>query len=261
MRKSGVVASALMAVVMAFAASPTDKPPAFDKVPAQAMKVLKGAVGKPQNSGLVFVNGKYLRPPYRVARMGTAIYINDVQVTDQVQSWRKFLATQPGYTGAVPAKAAGETEAKSLDELFADEQDDEQQKTDLMAEPEFPFKANGKSTALLQEIDNFRTEIQRKLREGNAIFFGSRYARVVVEPRVLKTLLAALPESVRDADDGVDLETRVRAKGIVFLNRTLCSELVANRPDYLKLIDRRKFLLELERMENLEKGKMQERGR
>ena len=251
---------AVLALVAALSAAAAEKTASgFEEVPAQAMEVLKGAVGRPQNNGLVFVNGRYLRPPYRVARMGTAIFINDVQVTGQLQSWRRFLATQPGYTATVGTKPAAEEggEAKSLDELFAD--DDDAKKSD--GESAIKFKANAKSAALLQEIDAYRTDVQRKLREGNAIFFGSRYARVVVEPRVVKTLLATLPEAMRDADDGVDLESRVRAGGIVFLNRTICTELVANRPDYLKLSERRKYLLELERMERIATGKLQERGR
>lgn len=240
MKKSILLTVAAFTAAVAFAAPP------FEKVPEQAMQALKGAVGKPQDSGLVFANGHYIRPPYRVARMGTAIYINDVQVTDQINSWRKFLATQPGYAGAVTSKAAN-AEAKNLDELFADEEEPEEKEP----EQEVAFTPNAKSAALLKEIDTYRADIQRKLREGNFIFFGSRYARVVVEPRVAKSLLAALPEAMREADDGVDLEARVRAKGIVFLNRTICSDLLEHRPDYLKLIERRKFLLEQERLNAL----------
>ncbi len=250
MKKVGILLAAGFAVAALYAAPP------FEKVPEQAMQMLKGAVGKPQNSGLVFANGQYIRPPYRVARMGTAIYINDIQVTDQVLSWRKFLATQPGYTGAIPAKAEKEVgEAKSLDELFADD--------DAPAKPEKveAFSPNAKSAALLHEIDAYRADVQRKLREGNIIFFGSRYARVVVEPRVAKALLAVLPEAMREADDAVDLESRVRAGGIVFLNRMMCADLLEHRPDYLKIIERRKHLLELERLEEISKRNAAERGR
>ena len=231
--------------------------PPFEKVPEQALQMLKGAVGKPQDSGLVFANGQYIRPPYRVARMGTAIFINDIQVTDQINSWRKFLATQPGYARKVAARAANAGEAKSLDELFADEEEPE------VKEPEqdIAFTPNAKSAALLKEVDAYRAEIQRKLREGNFIFFGSRYARVIVEPRVAKSLLAVLPEAMREADDGVDLESRIRAKGIVFLNRTVCSDLLEHRPDYLKLIERRKYLNDLERLNEISKRNATEVGR
>ena len=240
-----------LTALTAFAAPP------FEKVPEQALQMLKGAVGKPQDSGLVFANGQYIRPPYRVARMGTAIFINDIQVTDQINSWRKFLATQPGYASKVAARAANAGEAKSLDELFADEEEPE------VKEPEqdIAFTPNAKSAALLKEVDAYRAEIQRKLREGNFIFFGSRYARVIVEPRVAKTLLAVLPEAMREADDGVDLESRIRAKGIVFLNRTVCSDLLEHRPDYLKLIERRKYLNDLERLNEISKRNATEVGR
>lgn len=240
-----------LTAVTAFASPP------FEKVPDRALQMLKGAVGKPQDSGLVFANGQYVRPPYRVARMGTAIFINDVQVTDQVNSWRKFLATQPGYVGKVAARAAEVGEAKSLDELFADEEEPE------VNEPEqdIAFTPNAKSAALLKEVDLYRAEIQRKLREGNFIFFGSRYARVIVEPRVAKSLLAVLPEAMREAEDGVDLESRLRAKGIVFLNRTVCSDLLEHRPDYLKLVERRKHLKELERLNEISQRNATEVGR
>ena len=258
MRKCVGMAAALVAATV-MAASTIEKAPAFEKVPAQAKKMLKGAVGKPVETGLVFANGQYIRPPYRVARIGTAIYINDIQVTDQIQPWRKFLATQPGYTGNVPAKANDNGgEAKSLDDLFADDEPEQAKGGSAVEEP---FSPNAKSAALLREIDEYRTDVQRKLRAGNICFFGSRYARVIVEPRLAKGLLAALPEAMRDAEDGVDLETRVRAKGFVFLNRTLCMDLVDHRPDYLKLIDRRKHLQELERLEEIEKRNAQERGR
>lgn len=224
-------------------------PKPFPKVPQQAMKMLKGARGKPQSSGLVFINGRYLKPPYVVARYGTAIYINDVQATDQVVPWRSFLATQPGYSPKNPPKKPS-IEAKSLDDLFDDAPPagaplPDSAKADA-AEDEWPFTPNDRSAELLKTIDNYRTEVQRKLREGNVCFFGSCYARVVLEPRIAKGLLAVLPEAMRDANDNVDLEARLRAGGVVFINRTVCQDLLDNRADYLQLQARRKELQEEE---------------
>lgn len=247
----------IMWVALALTVASVFAAPPFEKVPDQALQMLKGAVGKPQDSGLVFANGHYIRPPYRVARMGTAIFINDIQVTDQVNSWRKFLATQPGYAGKVVARAAEAGEAKSLDELFADEEESEAKEHEVA----IPFAPNAKSAVLLKEIDSYRADIQRKLREGNFIFFGSRYARVIVEPRVAKSLLAVLPEAMREADDATDMEARLRAKGIVFLNRTVCSDLLEHRPDYLKLVERRKALNELARLNEIATRKATEVGR
>ena len=261
--KTALIIAAL-AVLSSVAA---ESAPEFEKVPAQAMKELKGAVGKPLDSGIVFVNGRYIRPPYRVARMGTAIFINDVQVTGQINSWRKFLATQPGFTGQIPAKqqTPAVVKAKDLDDLFADDdppaQEAKPEAPASASEPEVNFSANARSAELLREIDTFRAGVQRRLREGHACFFGSRYARVEVPPGLVKKLLEVLPDAMREADDGVDLESRIRARGIVFLNRTICNELIEHRPDYLKLIERKKALLEQERMEAMSRRNMQERGR
>lgn len=254
-----VLAAMLALDVVAVAAAP-----GFEKVPRQAMRELKGAVGKPLAEGMVFVNGRYLAPPYRVARMGTAIFVNDVQVTHQVNSWRKFLATQPESAASAAAGAAAAAQppavAASLDELFEDE-DAAGAKPAAAAEEERPFKANAKSAALLQEIDAYRTLVQRKLREGNVCFFGSRYARIVVEPRIAKQLLAVLPEAMRDGESGEDMEARLRAGGIVFLNRTVCEELLQNRPDYLKITARRRQMQEQERAEGKSRGGAMGRGR
>ncbi len=255
-----VLAAMLALDVVAAAAAP-----GFEKVPRQAMRELKGAVGKPLAEGMVFVNGRYLAPPYRVARMGTAIFVNDVQVTHQVNSWRKFLATQPENAVAAGAGAAAAAQqpavAASLDELFEDEDAAGAKPAAAAAEEERPFKANAKSAALLQEIDAYRTLVQRKLREGNVCFFGSRYARIVVEPRIAKQLLAVLPEAMRDGESGEDMEARLRAGGIVFLNRTVCEELLQNRPDYLKITARRRQMQEQERAEGKSRGGAMERGR
>ena len=129
----------------------------------------------------------------------------------------------------------GITKAKDIDDLFAD---DDPPAPAPAAKPEAPspetavsFSANARSNDLLHEIDMFRAGVQRRLREGNACFFGSRYARVEVPPGLVKKLLDVLPDAMREADDGVDLESRIRARGIVFLNRTICTELIENRPD------------------------------
>lgn len=69
---------------------------AFAAVPKQALVELKATVGKPFSSGLVFVNGKLLEPPYKVERYGTALRINGIQVTNEIIPWTAFLKTQPG---------------------------------------------------------------------------------------------------------------------------------------------------------------------
>lgn len=246
-----MILSALLLVGTAWGAAP-----AFEKVPAQAMTELKGARGQTLQTGLVFVNGRYLKPPYVVARYGTAIYVNDVQVTDQIVPWRSFLATQEGYVPpakpAAPAPvASAPSEAKSLDDLFDDAAEEPAPQPRPAApavqeEVKVAYKPNVHTAELLKRIDAARTDVQRKLREGNACFFGAKYARVIIEPRLVKALMAVLPDGMRDADDAQDLESKLRAGGIVFLNRRVCKDLLDNRADYLKLNLRRKQLLDEE---------------
>ena len=69
---------------------------AFATVPKQALVELKATVGKPFSAGLVFVNGKFLDPPYKVERYGTALRINGIQVTNEIIPWTEFLKTQAG---------------------------------------------------------------------------------------------------------------------------------------------------------------------
>lgn len=229
--------------------------PSFEKVPDPAMSALKGTRGKPFTSGLVFCNGAYVKPPYRVIRYGTAIFVNDRQVTDQIVSWKAFLATQGGYVAPVaasakPQSAAAKANTGSIDDLF----DDEPAKSAsggtsaaAAAEesiPEAGFSPNAKSEALLKKVNAARLEIQRKLKDGNICFFGARYGRVVVEPRVAKALLDALPEAISDAADGAALAAALRAKGFVFMQRELCDDLIENRKDYPQIIERRRALRE-----------------
>lgn len=258
--KTRIVLVALLMVATAWADSS-----GFEKVPAQAMTELKGARGKKLDTGLVFVNGHYLKPPYVVARYGTAIYVNDIQVTDQIVPWRNFLATQEGYvaptkpaapaTPAAPAAPAA-SEAKSLDDLFDDAAPEPEAQPKPAAEPaaaapqeelKIAFKPNAHTAELLKRIDAARTDVQRKLREGNACFFGANYARVIIEQRLVKPMMAVLPEGMGEANNAEELESILRRGGIVFLHRRVCKDLLDHRADYLQLRQRRKDLLEAER--------------
>ena len=116
MKKTYILLVALATILSTDAAAP-----AFEKVPDAARVALKGARGKPVRKGFVFVNGHYLPPPYVVARYGTAIFVNNVQVTDQIVPWKSFLATQAGAAPAAPsAPAAPAKKATAIDDLFDD---------------------------------------------------------------------------------------------------------------------------------------------
>ncbi len=67
---------------------------AFQDAPKESAKALGATKGKPIRSGLVFINGKFIRPPYVVERRGTVIRVNKVPVTGQIVTWSELLKTQ-----------------------------------------------------------------------------------------------------------------------------------------------------------------------
>lgn len=251
----------LLAAMLAGAAAPT-----FEKVPDEARAALKGARGKPTRSGLVFVNGHYLKPPYTVARYGTAIFVNNVQVTDQVVPWRSFLATQPGAAPAAapaPAPAAPARKTTAIDDLFddgpaADEKPAAEKSPAAGAAQSADwggsFELNARANQLLKRINDERTAINRRLRNGETCFFGKGYARVDVPQRLSRELIGVLPEAMRDAADGADLYGRMRTRGFVFMTAKICADLIANRADCTELVERRKKFKEEEELQKMLNG-------
>ena len=131
----------VVAVVFAAAASlfAAVDPAGFEPVPKEAVSSLKrvragGKRGssyvKPVQGGAVFVNGRFVAPPYKIVRHGTALAVNDVQVTGQLVPWGEFTSEaapaaapapkKPAPKKAEPAKPAPKKEATSIDDLFGD---------------------------------------------------------------------------------------------------------------------------------------------
>ena len=139
LRQCGIFLSSLVLAFSAFAAPVRQNE--FPPVPKEALAKLKCAVGLPVSRGLVFVNGKYIELPYRVERYGTAIRINQIQVTGQLVDWGEFLKQQQGYRidvvpyppvkkmveADVPVEIEEEVEVEvtedEMDDLFGDEDD------------------------------------------------------------------------------------------------------------------------------------------
>jgi hypothetical protein len=102
----------------------------FPKVSADAVKVLKISRGKAFNSGAVFVDGKFIPPPYVVERYGTYLRINRIQVTSQVIAWDEFLKTQSGVEkitvdpGTLTAKEEPLIEEEPIKDEPEEEEDD-----------------------------------------------------------------------------------------------------------------------------------------
>lgn len=248
---------AVIGLIGALALAAGAATPQFEEVPAAANKALKAVKGKTIRTGMVFVNGHYVKPPYVLMRSGTALFVNyNTQITGQVVPWKAFLATQggEGAAAAKPAAPAPARPAQSVDDLFADTPPAAPVKTAAPAAAnaaeDVDFTPNEQSKRLLKRINDRRSYLDRRLREGYVIFFGSRYAPVSVAPRMARALLAMLPEAIRDADDGADLLRKLRAKGVNYLNREICDELVENRTDSPQIIEHRK---EMEKADELNK--------
>ena len=133
---------------------------AFQPIPKASARALGVTRGKSFSKGLVFINGKYLPPPYVVERWGTGIRINSTPVTGQIVDWNEFLKTQSGVrtvttepeSSAAPESSEPEAEAEttseaqqvesaeadvnSLDDLFDDDSDKTDVKKASKARPE-----------------------------------------------------------------------------------------------------------------------------
>lgn len=248
---------------------------AFPEIPRESVKALRITRGKSFFGGAVFVNGKYLPPPYVVERWGTGIRINKIQVSGQVVDWGEFLKTQPGAQSAAvesapvaasepapkaveetPAPEAEENEDEtSLDDLFGDEPKPKKKanarkvrKTSVakqaaklqpsepaVSSPDVEFSHNDASKALLKRINSMRTDIDRILRRGGFFCFGDRYSQVTGDARTLSELLEKLPELQQDSSDFPSFYAGMRAAHFVYLNEGVCEDLFANRIDYRPL--------------------------
>ena len=268
-------------VMMAMAAM------AFQPIPKASARALGVTRGKSFSKGLVFINGKYLPPPYVVERWGTGIRINSTPVTGQIVDWNEFLKTQSGVktvttepeSSAAPELAAPEVEAEptndvqqvesavesaeadvnSLDDLFEDDSDENDVKKKPKARPvskpkvvrkpapppkpratvsyvlEGDFVPNEETRALVKRINQTRTDVDRTLRSGGFICFGDKYPNLSGDSRLLKKLLAKLPELQQQATEEAAFVSAAYAANIVYLNDTLLRELYKNRIDYLQL--------------------------
>ena len=242
----------------------------FAKPPTAALKTLKAAVGKQFNAGWVFIDGKYLEPPYKVERYGNAIRINGIQVTGEVIPWNAFIRTQKGVKVSKSESApssAGEVTApepepepeledaddaweSSLDDLFDDEpvakkKPAKKSGSTYKPRPKKPsvtvtysfdgeFEHNEKSKAMLEKINKIRTKIDQNLRTGGMYCFSSRYSAVALEARTAKLVLDQLPAIMKQNTDPESFSQAIHSANIPF-SEPLIEDIFKNRFDYLRI--------------------------
>lgn len=80
---------------------------AFPPVPLEAKGEFGITSGTPQMKGFVFIEGRYLDPPYTVSRVGNGLFINRIQI-EQPVPWGRFKqeTEKPGKDEKKPAAAA-----------------------------------------------------------------------------------------------------------------------------------------------------------
>lgn len=284
-KTSAVVRMAVFAtvVVVASAAGSAETKRSFGAVPKQALVELKATIGKPFSSGLVFVDGRFIPPPYKVERFGTAFRINGQQVTRQVIPWDEFLKTQPGVrieqvevapsatTESEPQGTAPEEDAEPADDIsdISDDFDDlfddnpkPKRKSPVRSAAKKPapkasaptvatkvvfdgtFKPNTRTKAMVARLNKIRTDMEVLLRKGGTCFFGTRYSTVTADRAPTDMFLQAVPQAMRENSDYEDFASAVRAKGIVFLPESVLRDLFSNRLDYIKLQERARAVKE-----------------
>ena len=256
---------------------------AFQEIPKESAKALRVTRGKAFSSGAVFINGRYIEPPYVVERWGTGIRINKEQVTGQVIDWNEFLKTQSGVKVSkpepatasapeptptpAPAPAASNDSAdeSSLDDLFDDDPKPKKKPVAaIVQKPVAPkpkptvtyslgggFVPNDASKKLLARINAMRTDIDRILRSGGFICFGNRYSQVTGDARTLQEMLEKLPELMQHSADLPAFNAGARAAHLVYLHEALCSDLYANRIYYRQLKGLRAKLKEANELNEL----------
>ena len=248
----------------------------FATVPKQALVELKATVGKPFSAGLVFVNGKFLDPPYKVERYGTALRINGIQVTNEIIPWTEFLKTQAGARiekvdpppaasaqGSAPAVEEPETSDSSIDDID-DLFDDDPKPKKKAAKPavkrtpkaapapqptttvvlDGEFVSNDKTKAMVARINKERTRVETVLRKGGCYFFGARYTPISVDRMPAEMFLSSIPGVMKSNTVFEPFSSAARAKGITFLSDAVLRDLFRNRLDYIRLIAREKAIKE-----------------
>ncbi|NLG01488.1 MAG: hypothetical protein GX565_15260 [Lentisphaerae bacterium] len=238
--------------------------------------------GAPGMSGFVFVEGRYLAPPYTVTRRGNGIFINRVQV-EQPVAWPRNAVSAPTAARAVDADGDFETVApeavqpapaqpaaaegaqakavKSIDDLFADEdvpaaapqpaavQPATAAPARVVGSPEDPVRDKAQ---VIEGLDRIRAGYEQALSRGEIFFFGQRHNRVNGTYGTARTLMGVLPKALRYAESPLDLQNRLKQGGVYFLDIGICGELFRNRNTFPLLEER---LRKIEADEALEASK------
>ncbi len=236
MKRLFIAAAAFLAAGVALRAELPD-------VTEEAIDELGSTSGTPQLNGFVFVEGRYLSPPYTVTRKGNGIFINRVQIEQLAfqpgapAAAGGGAARKPGAEDEAAAVAPAETAApaplkpvKSIDDLFADEGEAAPAKVE--PSPDAP-RGSGELTRQKEELraklDAARKSYELALGRGEIFFFSERHSRLNGTYGTGRALLGVLPGALRKAQTPEDLQQRLKQGGVHFVDLTTCAALFKHR--------------------------------
>lgn len=252
---------------------------AFTPAPKEAVRALKITKGKPFSSGVVFINGKFIEPPYVVERYGNVLRINKIQITNAIIDWSEFLKTQDSSvitkTEVVEESKAAEPEPEPVAATPISTDDDDDPLADLFDDSPAPkktgrkqaahhapakkseapktattvaltgeFDLNAKAAMMVNKINVMRTEIDASLRRGGFFCFGSTYSRVSGDRAAANKILQDVPKIMKDNSEYGPFSDGIRRAGFVYFPPNLVKEMFANRVDYLVMQKRWKKVFE-----------------
>jgi hypothetical protein len=256
------------------------------EVTEEALAELGTTLGVPQMGGFVFIEGRYLAPPYTVTRKGNGIFVNRIQI--EQSSWARFAA--PG-AAAVPVKKAIDADGdfqevtpaaadepvaavepakpktvKSIDDLFDDDAPAAPAAAPVAvaaAQAAAPAPAalppteltgddvKRQKELLVANLERLRKGYEQAFARNEFFFFGQRHSRVNGNYGTARTLIEVLPKALRYAQSPQDLMQRLNEGGVYFLDLGICSALFKNRGTFPLLEERLAKIVEAEELEAL----------
>lgn len=251
------------------------------EVTEAAVAELGSLSGVPQMTGFVFIEGRYVPPPYTVSRKGNGLFINRILVEQPVAWGLAGPAADSGQKKSVdadsdlekeetpveapnPVAPGSTTTVKSIDDLFSDEEVSPALVTAAASgaegTPEGTLPQQGraraadkgiekKKEAFLTSLERTRKGYELSLAQGEVFFFSRWSNRVNGNYGTARTLMGVLPKALRYAQSPQDLMMRLKQGGVYFLDLGMCSELFMNKNTFPLLEER---LAKIEEAESFE---------